>query len=297
MKRVTGLILILLLGGTLGAQQKRIYNDGEIDYAPVEAEFVLSADELSENLDYIEYTINGGEWNQYTEPIGIVDEGRHFITYRAGDIAGNSSRENVYTVVIDSSPPRLSASAIGAAHMTEDETLYLRSDSAIVLEAADRLSGAAAIFVSTDNEEFRRYTGPVYFADEGEQSGYAYGVDNVGNRTETFQSTAIVDDTAPAVSLLPSRPFRTFGGERYSEPGTRILVRANDRLSGVARVEVSVNGQPFRRYTEPIEVDTSGFYSIRGRAVDHVGNTSRPQEVSFYLGVETPEPSIEPRLE
>jgi hypothetical protein len=104
----------------------------------------------------------------------------------------------------------------------------------------------------------------------------------------------LVDNTPPAVSVLPSRPFRTFGGERYLQQGTEILVRANDRLSGVQLVEVSINGRPFQSYTSPIPVTESGFYSIRGRATDRVGNASREQEISFYVGVETPEPSIQP---
>lgn len=287
-------LFFLLLVSAIVAQQKRIYSDEGIDYAPKAAQFVLSAADLTENLDYIEYSINGGEMVRYEDPIRITEEGRHFITYRAVDITGNVSREKVYTVVIDDTPPSLSASAIGAAFVDEEGVAYFTSETALVLEAADRRSGVQAIYVSLDNQEFFRYTGATYFEEEGEHVGYAYAVDNVGNRSQTFQATGFVDNTAPGVSVLPSRPFRTFGGERYLQPGTEIFVRANDRLSGVESVEVSVNGRPFQSYTAPIQLTESGFYSVRGRATDRVGNTSREQQISFYLGVETPEPNIQP---
>jgi len=202
--RKTALVVLffLLLASAISAQAKRIYSEEGIDYAPKAAQFVLSAADLTENLDYIEYSIDGGEMVRYVEPIRIEEEGEHV--------------------------------------------------------------------------------------------GYAYAVDNVGNRSETFEARGFVDNTAPAVSVLPSNPFRTFGGERYLRSGTEIIVRANDRLSGVQITEVSVNGRPFQSYTAPIQVTESGFYSIRGRAIDRVGNTSREQQISFYVGVETPEPSIQP---
>lgn len=298
MKRTALVVLAaVLLTSTLTAQARRIYTEDGIDYAPKAARFVLSAADLTENLDYIEYTVNGGEMNRYEEPIRIEEEGRHFITYRAVDITGNVSREKVYTVVIDDTAPSLSASAVGAAYVDEEGAAYFTSETALIVEAADTLSGVQAIYVSLDNEEYFRYTGPTYFEEEGEHVGYAYAVDNVGNRSETFQARGFVDNTAPGISVIPSRPFRTFGGERYLQSGTEILVRANDRLSGVESVEVSINGRPFQSYTAPIQVTESGFYSIRGRATDRVGNLSREQEISFYLGVETPEPSIQPFVE
>jgi hypothetical protein len=291
-----GLVFVLLIS-TLSAQERRIYSADGIDYAPKEAQFLLTAADLTENLDYIEYSIDGGEMIRYEDPVRIEEEGRHFITYRAVDITGNVSREKVYTVVIDGTAPSVSASAVGPAYVDEEGTAYLTSETAVILEAADRLSGVRRIYVSMDNEEFLPYTGPTHFEEEGEHTGYAYAVDNVGNRTETFRATGFVDNTAPAVSVLPSRPFRTFGGERYLASGSEILVRANDRLSGVESVEVSVNGRPFQSYSAPIQVSGSGFYSIRGRATDRVGNSSRAQEISFYVGVETPEPSIQPLVD
>ncbi|MFW6338531.1 MAG: OmpL47-type beta-barrel domain-containing protein, partial [Alkalispirochaetaceae bacterium] len=179
---------LFLLASTLSAQERRIYSSDAIDYAPKEARFVLAAGDLTENLDYIEYSVDGGEMTRYEEPIRIEEEGRHFITYRAVDITGNVSREKVYTVVIDTTPPFVSAGAVGPAYVDEEGTAYLTSESAVVLEAADRLSGVRRIYVSMDNEEFVPYTGPTRFEEEGELTGYAYAVDNVGNRTETFQA-------------------------------------------------------------------------------------------------------------
>ncbi|MFW5643461.1 MAG: OmpL47-type beta-barrel domain-containing protein, partial [Alkalispirochaeta sp.] len=170
-------ICVLVVVGTVGAQQKRIYNDGQVDFAPQAARFVLTADEMESTLKEIEYSVNGGETMVYDEPIRLTEEGRHVITYRAVDAMDNVSSEKVYTVVIDDTPPTLSGTARGAGFV-DDEVAYLRGDTAIILSAADELAGVEGIYVSLDGDNFFRYQDVAYIDEEGEYTGYAYTVDN-----------------------------------------------------------------------------------------------------------------------
>lgn len=280
---ITSALLLGFVAALLPAQEWRIYTEESTAYAPPEAQFVLTPQETSEELSHLEFRIGEGEYQRYEEPIRIEAEGPHRIVYRAVATDGTPSQESVYEVVIDATPPQLSARAVGEALVEDDGSAFITTETAIVLEAEDEISGVWDIFVSFDNSEFTRYTGPIYFEEEGEFVGYAYVLDNVGNRSETFQATARIDETPPSVSLVPRQPFRTFGGERYSEAGNEILLRANDRMSGVDLIEVSLNGSPFRPYEGPITLNETGFYSVRGRATDRVGNESRPQELSFYV--------------
>ncbi|MFW6215103.1 MAG: OmpL47-type beta-barrel domain-containing protein [Alkalispirochaetaceae bacterium] len=280
---ITALLLLVSLTLPVLSQEKRIYTDNGTAYAPPEAQFVLTPEESSEELSHLEYRIGEGAYQRYEGAIQIEEEGRHEIVYRAVATSGTPSQESVYEVVIDATAPRLAARARGAAVIEDDGSAVISSETAVHLEAEDALSGVWDIFVSLDNREFTRYTGPLFFEEEGEYLGYAYVVDNVGNRSETFQATARVDLTPPALSLVPSRPLRTFGGERYSEQGNEIVLSASDRLSGVELIEVSLNEGPFRPYDGPIELTQPGFYTIRGRATDQVGNRSRSQELRFYV--------------
>ncbi|MFP4151361.1 MAG: OmpL47-type beta-barrel domain-containing protein [Alkalispirochaeta sp.] len=284
-------ICVLVVVGTVGAQQKRIYNDGQVDFAPQAARFVLTADEMESTLKEIEYTVNGGETMVYDEPIRLTDEGRHVITYRAVDAMDNVSSEKVYTVVIDDTPPTLSGTARGAGFV-DDDVAYLRGDTAIILSAADELSGVEGIYVSLDGDDFFRYQDVAYIDEEGEYTGYAYTVDNVGNRSRTFSIRGRVDNTPPSVRIVPRTPLTTVQGERYSGRGNRFEVRANDETSGIDEIHVSIDRQEFVTYAGPITFTDSGYHTIRARAVDRLGNMSDTVELGFYVDVVTPDPEI-----
>lgn len=289
---VVGALIVLMVVGTVGAQQRRIYNDGEIDFAPSAARFRLTADELESNLDEIHYSINGGETMVYSEPIQLSEEGRHVISYRAADVTGNISSERIYTVFIDDTAPTLAATAKGAAFV-EDGAAYLRGDTAIMVSASDGGSGVQGIFVSLDGSNFLRYTDVAFVNEEGEHRGYAYAVDNVGNRSRTFSLRAFVDNSAPTVRIVPRQPLTAVQGDRYTARGNEFIVRATDEISGVERIEVSINRQEFVTYSGPVTFNESGFQSLRARAIDRLGNTSNVTELTFYVDTQTPQPRLD----
>lgn len=289
---VTALCLVLVLG-TAGAQDQRIYNDGRVDFATSAARFTLSAPDGGVGIREITYNINTGEEITYTEPIRLTEEGRHVIRYRSIDMTGNMSPDYVYTVVIDNTPPELVASTRGAAILDGDE-IFIRGDTAVIVDAIDDGSGVADIFLSLDGRNFIRYTDAAFINEEGEHTVWAYAVDNVGNRSPTISVRGFVDNTPPTVRIVPMDQLTVVRGDRYSRPGNRFVVQASDELSGVERIEVSVNRQEFVSYTGPIAFRRPGFNSLRARAVDRVGNVSPITELSFYVEAAAPAPTISP---
>lgn len=293
MRRFTLAALIALVTvGAVAAQELRIYNNGQVDFAPSAARFVLTADELESSLAEIEYSINGGEMMVYDGPLQLSEEGRHVISYRATDVTGNVSSEEVYTVIIDDTAPGLSATARGNAFV-EDGRAYLRGDTAILVNARDSSSGVGGIFISLDNENFIRFSDVAFVTEEGDHTGYAYAVDNVGNRSRTFSIRASVDNTAPVVRIVPRQRLTTVQGDRYTSSANEFVVSARDAVAGVETIEVSVDRQEFVTYTGPISFSSSGLHSIRARAVDRLGNTSAIEELSFFVDVDVPQPQIE----
>lgn len=286
----------LMVVATASAQQKRIYTVGNVNYAPGAARFVLTADEMETNLEEIQYSINGGETLVYGQPLQLDSEGRHTITYRATDVTGNVSAENVYTVVIDNTAPALSATAKGAAFI-EGDMAYLRGDTEIILSANDGLSGVHGIYVSLDNRNFFRYEDVAYIDEEGEHQGYAYTEDNVGNRSQTYTVRGYIDNTPPEVLIVPRRRMTVVQGDRYTAIDNRFVVRATDEISGVDEIQVSIDRQEYITYSEPVTFSEAGFHIIRARAVDRLGNMSRVVQLDFYIDVDTPEPGIQVIIE
>lgn len=297
MRRILFIALCALVTvGVASAQQRKIFNNGQIDFAPSSARFVLTADELDTGLAEIEYRINDGEAMIYEEPLQLNDEGRHVITYRATDLLGNVSREEAYTVVIDDTAPGISATARGHAFV-EGNAAYLRSDTAIMVSASDSASGVAGIFVSLDDDNYIRYSDVAFVNEEGDHRGYAYTVDNVGNRSRTYSIRAFVDNTAPEIMIVPRQRLTTVQGDRYTSSGNQFVVRATDAVAGIDTIEVSVNRQEFAAYTGPVAFDDPGLQSIRARATDRLGNTSGIVELSFYVDTAVPQPRLRAIIE
>ena len=286
-----GIVCLAIVAGGATAQQRRIFNNGRVDFAPSAARFVLSVDDAGPSLREIQFNINNGENQVYDGPIQLTEEGRHVVRYRAVDVMGNVSTEKVYTVVIDDTAPELNGTARGHAFI-DDGVAYLRGDTAIILSASDAASGVQGIYVSLDGRNFLRYTDAAYINEEGEHTGYAYAVDNVGNRSATYRIRGMVDNTPPSVRIIPQTPLTVVQGDRYSNPSNQFLVNATDAISGVQTVEVSINRQEFVAYTGPITFQESGFKSIRARATDRLGNTSTIAELTFYIDQTSPEPQI-----
>ncbi len=289
----TMLVVLILTTATASVwtQQKRIFNNGEVDFAPAAARFELSADEFESNLKEIQYSINGGEISVYTGPIQLTNEGRNVVTYRAIDATGNVSPEKAYTVVIDTTPPELTGTARGNAYVADGEA-FVRSDTAIMLDATDELSGVWNIYVSTDGENYFRFGDVAYVEEEGRHQAYAYAVDNVGNRSGTFRVTGNVDNTGPQVGIVPRSPLSVVQGKRFTSAGNSFVVRASDAVAGVEEVQVSIDGGEFVTYGGPVSFREAGDHTISARAFDKLGNESRTVELAFTVDIETPQPQI-----
>lgn len=284
---IVGLILLLTGFAFMGAQEKRLYNDGSIDYLPKNAKIRLFAEDMGSSLEYIEYSLNGGSIKRYEGPIQLTSEGRQFVAYRAIDKLGNISIEKAYSCIVDDNPPYFSASANGPAFL-EDGVAYGTGNTSIVLWAEDELSGVSAIYVSVDDSGFWKYTGPGYIEEEGKHVGKAYAVDNVGNRTKTYQVTGYVDNTPPSVNINAKEDFVDLQGSKYTTSTNEYTVRATDNIAGVKEIMVSVDRGEFFTYTEPFGVQGEGFHSIRAKAVDYLDNMSKAVDLGFYVDVEKP---------
>ena len=88
-----------------------------------------------------------------------------------------------------------------------------------------------------------------------------------------------VDTTAPVVE--PAVSGVQNGAGAYLGRAT-LALNATDS-SGIARVEYSLDGTEWTRYTEPVGFTARGDYTVRVRATDRANNTSEIQQVTFTV--------------
>jgi hypothetical protein len=293
----TVILLLFLLSGLsngihlLYAQQKRIYNDGVIDYVPLSASFVLSAEDQESTLDVIQYSVDGNSIAIYSDPISFETEGRHFIAWRAIDKTGNISEERIKPVIVDGTPPEGIASVDGAAFMSGDN-IYITTSSAVILWAEDNLSGVDNIYVKLDDGAFFPYVKPMVIAEEGLHTAEAYAVDNVGNTTPVYIVQGYVDSTAPNVRIVTKKKFVTVGREKYTNKDNEYTVTASDAIAGVGEILVSLDGSDFFNYSGPFKIQIPGEHTLGAKAVDNLGNVSSVDTVTFFVDVVPPETTL-----
>ncbi len=291
--------LVLFLFGTIHiffGEEKRIYNDGVIDYVPLEASFVLDAWDKKSSLKNIQYSVDGAPIKNYYAPISFTTEGRHVIVYRAFDKTGNVSNEKIYSVIVDGTAPEGLVSVEGPVFIN-DKKIYLTRKSAIILWAEDNLSGVDAIYVKLDDGKFIAYTKPVFISKEGFHKGRAYAVDNVGNKTATYVMSGYVDNTPPEVEIVTKKAFVTSSNENYTNKDNVYSCTSYDSISGIKEILISLDDSKYVPYTAPFKIQIPGFHTLKAKARDNLGNESYPVEIEFYVDVVPPDTTLGTSIE
>ncbi|MDH2425271.1 ThuA domain-containing protein [Sphaerisporangium sp. TRM90804] len=106
---------------------------------------LTSADGAS-GLASIEYSLDGGDWKRYTEPVNITGDGEHTLAYRAKDKAGNVETEKAATVKIDGNKPTVLVAGISDTQIYGDS-----QDLRISWQAVDSTSGVKTLTGTLDN--------------------------------------------------------------------------------------------------------------------------------------------------
>ena len=80
-----------------------------------------------------------------------------------------------------------------------------------------------------------------------------------------------IDPNPPTIVLKSIPELGQEGGEYYAKPGTVFSLEADDDLSGVRKVEISLDGAEYVPYAGPFKLK-EGTHSIKCRATDWAGN-------------------------
>ncbi|MEV0489996.1 OmpL47-type beta-barrel domain-containing protein [Streptomyces atratus] len=123
-------------------------------------------------------------WQAYSGPVAVTGQGKHSLSYRARDAAGNSTGEQTVDVWIDSTAPstHISMSRVPGADSADQV--------AVTLTADDALSGVATTSYRVDGEDWK------VLSDEKPV------VKGFGSHTVDYFSTDVAGNPEPMATLV-----------------------------------------------------------------------------------------------
>lgn len=228
------------------------------------------AEEAGSGLVDFTYALSGASPTAVPETLTISDEGRHELTLKARDAAGNEVTQTIQHG-IDATPPSVAIAAIEPARppVGSTATITLAATDAFLADAfvlATSPSGVEIWFPSTTADGVVSVAAGPFF-EAGEWTFQAFARDLAANLAESEVSTAATADGTP--------------------PNVAIIDPANYYISGVVEVDglvlddsattilVEVDGNTIGE-TLPVILDTTtlanGPHSLRLTATDEWGN-------------------------
>ncbi|GAA2189807.1 OmpL47-type beta-barrel domain-containing protein [Micromonospora lupini] len=177
--------------------------DGDGNYVGT-ATATLTATDAGSGVATIEYALDGGAFTAYTSPVVVSAVGMHMLHYRATDVAGNTSAEQMshFTVVAppeeDDTPPTVTATVTGE----RDAAGAYVGAATVTVTATDTGSGVASVEYALDTGGWTAYAGPVSVRTVGAHTLRYRATDTAGNaaaeQSATFTVVADGTDACPA---------------------------------------------------------------------------------------------------
>ncbi len=272
-----------LIGNTFIANGK--------EYSSGRSKIKLTAMDNKAGVQQIRYSINDGEFVEYTKPFYLSKSGKLKIQTFVTDNVNNQSISTIMTnksniSYVDLSGPTLGHHFQGANFISKD-TAYITSETKVRLAAKDDAAGYKRMEYSIDNKEITEYHTPFSINSEGIHSITYTGYDNVDNSsTNTF--ICVEDNSGPEIffrfSILSGK-VKTIDGKNYDIYPNHVVLflSSTDSSVGFENMLYSVNGAPNKAYTSLIK----GFikdklYSIKVTSIDKLGNESQ-KTIEFYI--------------
>lgn len=259
------------------------------------SKFSLKASDLV-GVKQTYYSIDNGDVYPYKQviPLSQLTEGEHTINWHSVDIVGNTESTKSFTFFLDNTPPMVFEEIVGNTYMVAGKE-FSSGRSQLRVVAVDNKAGVKEIYYSINNNEYKLYEKPIYLSEiTGAATIRSYAIDNVENKGisdahgQQF-SMPEVDITGPNIAY-------SFVGNRFSlrdtvwiSPNTKVSITANDKGSGVNRIEYKLNDTQSQLYTEPFTVSQPGMHKANSSAWDNVENLNI---ISFHFGVDAQPPDI-----
>ncbi len=266
------------------------------DYISERSKFNLSSTDNKSGVQSIEYSIDGGGYSTFNNALNLPNKnGLVTVRFRATDKVNNTSSISRKTYYLDNKAPSTSIS-YGSPQFFKQGELFITSNTPVRLSARDNASGVVKTVYKIDNGSESTYSSAYTVPNEGPHTLNFKSTDCVNNEEAFKTSKAHVDNTPPVIyhhfSIEEVGTQSVDGKTVKVYPNyTRLYLGATDVKVGTDKIEYSINGEPFRYYSDPRTLDISELnkftseqvYTVKVKATDKLGNYS---EETFQFAIE-----------
>ncbi|MDO8586901.1 MAG: hypothetical protein Q7T82_07655 [Armatimonadota bacterium] len=215
----------------------------------------------------IEYDFNDGNWQAYTAPFVVNQDGTTVVRGRAKDNAGNVGDAAGQMLKIDNLAPVTMINVAGNL-----QNGWLNSGAVITLDALDNTGGSGVQSVEFDFNDgiWRPYAGPFTLTDDGIVVVRARATDNAYNQEVPVEQTVKIDISAPITTIGLTGNLQN---DWYAGDAT-VTLMAEDNLggSGVLVTLYDFNDGNWIPYTGSFTVSQEGTTLVRARSLDVANN-------------------------
>ncbi|MGA5300512.1 cupredoxin domain-containing protein [Nucisporomicrobium flavum] len=185
------------------------------------ATVTINASDGGSGIARIEYNVDGGAFTAYTNPVVIDDEGAHMVHFRATDVAGNTSAEQMvsFTIVAppapDTTAPETSAQVTGE----RDASGGYVGAATVTVTATDAGSGVRSVEYALDAGAWTPYTAAVVVRAAGAHTLRYRATDAAGNASaEKSVAFTVVPSGTDACPASDTRATVIIGAEDTGVP-------------------------------------------------------------------------------
>ena len=181
-------------------------------------------------------------------------------------------------------------------YQSPEGKLYINKDLPVYLSISTSPDEDAKSF-RLKSEDSKKYTNPMYFDTDGintirspwkvdpETKKYVYPKEEI-----IFEIYA--DSKAPKTDLsIDTKDIHKADNKIFLGEKTTVRFEKYDAVSGVSEIYYSIDGEPYKKYKEPINIENEKVYKIKYYGVDNVGNAEDPKEAHLVLDLTPPKTS------
>ncbi len=214
-----------------------------------------------------------------------LQDGTYYLNATVNDTAGNYNSTETRTILLDTTPPTTTASAVDdSGNSYTFDTWVNTSYINVTLNASDNVAGVDTTLFCTDNTDScdpnQTYTGTIQISNEGTTYVKFKSNDTVGN-DEAISSVAIkIDRTKPTITYVQPTP----DSGTITNQDLVINVTASDTFSGISQIQIWVNNTNiYNCSSSPCNytLTADGNYTFYAIAIDNVSwtNQTTPRNV------------------